>query len=81
MAKITAKRIKQFWVAGLAGGLTVFFLVDLVAYFYGGDEFTMSAALRSVLEIDKREEMMRILGAFLCGVWFSHLFQFGHTSE
>ena len=70
------RKIRLYWAAGTAVGLTLFFFFDLALYFAVGQEATLSATLRSVLAV-KQTDIYVALGGFLCGVWFSHLFQFG----
>lgn len=76
-AKKVIRKIRFLWVGGVVIGLTIFFFGDLFMYFYMGEDATLSATLRSVLAVEKTTDIFRYLFAFLCGVWFSHLTQFG----
>lgn len=71
------KKLKFWWVGGVAIGLTLFFFFDLAMYFYRGEDTTLSATVRSVLAVENSKDIYRYLASFLCGVWFSHFFQFG----
>lgn len=71
------RKVRFLWVGGLVIGLTIFFFVDLYHYFLKGEDYTLSATLRSVLAVEKTTDIFKYLFSFLCGVWFSHLTQFG----
>lgn len=71
------KNPKFYWAAFMAIALTIFFFVDLSLYWGVGPEATLSASLRGTLATEPRDIFVA-LGGFICGVWFSHFFQFGH---
>lgn len=71
------RRIRLYWAAGVAIGFTLFFFFDLALYFGKGEDATLSATLRSVLAVEKTTDIFKYIFSFLCGVWFSHLTQFG----
>lgn len=70
------RTIRLWWVGAVAIGLTIFFFFDLAMYFAKGEDYTLSATLRSVLAVSPNSFYVAF-GGFICGVWFSHLFQFG----
>jgi hypothetical protein len=80
-AKQIIRKVRFLWVGGLTIALTIFFFIDLTMYFYIGEETTLSATLRSVLAVDDIKTYWRYLFSFLCGVWFSHLTQFGAKAD
>ncbi len=79
--KALVRKAWLIWVGGVVIGLTIFFFVDLYHYFAKGEDYTLSATLRSVLAVDKTTDIFKYLFSFLCGVWFSHLTQFGAKSD
>lgn len=70
------RQIKFYWAATIAFGLTALFVVDLIIFFGVSEEVTLSATLRTVLELDDVKSVYVPIFGFLCGVWFSHFFQF-----
>lgn len=74
------KNPRFYWAASMAIGLTVLFAVDLTMYFGIGSEATLSAAIRSVVAVDQNS-IYTAVGGWICGVWFSHFFQFGHRAQ
>jgi len=75
------RKVRLVWVGGVVIGLTLFFFIDLYHYFASGEDYTLSATLRSVLAVEKTTDIFKYLFSFLCGVWFSHLTQFGAKSD
>lgn len=74
------KNPRFYWAAAVAIGLTIFFFVDLACYWGIGPEATLSAAIRGVVAVDVNS-IFTAVGGFICGVWFSHFFQFGHRAQ
>lgn len=80
-AKQIIRKLRFLWVGGVVIGLTIFFFIDLAMYFGKGEDYTLSATLRSVLAVEKTTDIFKYLFSFLCGVWFSHMMQFGAKAD
>jgi len=75
------RKFKFYWAATIAFGLTALFVVDLIIFFGVSEEVTLSATLRTVLELDDVQSIYVPLFGFLSGVWFSHFFQFSGSAK
>ena len=80
-SKQIIRKIRFLWVGTVVIGLTMFFFIDLGMYFGKGEDYTLSATLRSVLSVEKTTDIYKYLFSFLCGVWFSHMMQFGAKAD
>jgi hypothetical protein len=83
MTPDTIRKIKFYWAATIAIGFTIFFFVDLALYFGFSEEATLSSTLRTVLQVESGsvKDIYLPMFSFLCGVWFSHFFQFGGRAK
>lgn len=63
---------KGYWFAVLAIGFTLFFFIDLAAYYALGDDYTLSAAFGDAIGASQNS-IWSHLAFFLAGVWLSHL--------